>query len=256
MARTGTHDNRAAWPLIWTLLAGLALQPAYGQDRGASPYPPADRPWNSADYRALMDMVRSGQAPLPTLADPSGKAVFERMVNVENTALWMARKQELSAGVRMQEMAATLESVNALLMAYLSEAQKGKPYDREMAKLMIYVFTLTGMSIGVADEFMATMPKDDRYETRMAGLRQMQQGSRTVLAGMVQSIAETRFYSKASTLELVGSVVTHLPSFQRILTDQDRQDHLRRIGQQLGMTTDREVKSALMAMRDAIGKSH
>ena len=255
MARTGTHCNRAAWPLIWTLLAALALQPAYGQNRGSG-YPPADRPWNSTDYRGLMDIVRSGQAPLPTLADPSGKPVFERMISVQNTALWAARKQEMSAGVRLQEIAATLEAVNALLMAYLSEAQKGKPYDREMAKLMVYVFTLTGTSIGVADEFIATMPKDAKYETRMAGLRQMQQGHRTVLAGMVQSIAETQFYSKASTLDMVGSVVTHLPSFQRILTDQDRQDHLRRIGQQLGMTTDREVKSALMAMRDAIGKSH
>jgi hypothetical protein len=251
MAGTWTHYNRAAWPLIWTLLAALALQPAYGQDRGASPYPPADRLWNSADYRALMDIVGSGQAPLPTLADPSGKAVFGRMVNVENTALWRAPKP---AGAHMEEMAATLEAVNALLRAYMKEAQRGKPYEGELARLMVYIFTMTSMSIGVADEFIATIPKNDRYETRMAGLRQMQQGSRTVFAAMVQNIAETRFYSKASTLEMAGSVVTHVPSFQRILTDQDRQDHLRGIGRQLDMTTDGEVKSALMAMRDAIGK--
>ena len=254
MAHAATRFSWAAWPLICTLLAGLAVQSASAENRAAPPYPPADRPWSSTDYRGLVEMVKSGKVPLPTLADPSSKAVFERVVNVENTALWMARKKDMAVAARMPETLETLQSVNALTLNYVSEANKGKPYEREMAKLLVYSLTLISASIDLAHEFMATMPKDAKYETRMAGFRQMQQGNRGVLAGLGQSIAETKFYSKASTLEMAQSFVTHVPAFQSFLTDADRQDHLRRIEQQFDSTTDADVRAALMSMRAAIGK--
>lgn len=256
MAQAAQRFRWAGWPLICALLASLAVQPAGAENRATPAYPPADRPWNSVDYRGLIEIVKSGQAPLPTLADPASKAVFERMVDLDNTALWLARKKEMAMGARMPEMLATGESVSALLLNYWNEALKGKPYERELAKLLVYLLTLTSATIGLTDEFMPTIPKDDKYEIRMVGLRQMRVGSRTMLAGVVQSIAETKFYSKGSTLEMARGFVTHLPAFQPILTDPDRQDHLRRIGKQLDITTDHDVRAALMSMRDAIGKSN
>jgi hypothetical protein len=236
------------------LLAALAAQPAAAQKPADAPWPPADRPWGSADYRNLVDSVKSGRLPLPLLASPTSKPVFERIVRDQNVAHNLLRNKDMAATVRLQEVMATISATEVLLSLYLNEAQKGKPHERELAKLMIHMISLAGNSIGLADETMTTMPRDSKFGAREEGLRIMRQGARTIFAGIIQSISETGFFSKASTLEMARGVVIYLPSFQSTLTDADRQDHQRRIGQQIDATKDAEIKTALSQMRMAIGK--
>src|SRR5262245_49582687 len=67
--------------MIAAVVLLLAVQPALAQK---PVYPATDRAWSSADYRDLNELIKSGKAPLPALADPAGRPVFERMVNLQN----------------------------------------------------------------------------------------------------------------------------------------------------------------------------
>jgi hypothetical protein len=254
MVCSAGYFKAVRWLLATLFLAALVPQPAAAQKQADAPWPPADRPWASADYRNLVDSVNSGRLQLPLLASPTGKPVFERIVSDQNVAHNLLRNKDVAATARLQEVMATFDSTKVLLTLYLHEAQKGKPHERELAKLMVQMISLAGNGIGLADEIMATMPRDSKFAVREEGLRNMRQGARNIFAGIIQSISETEFYSKPSTLEMARGVVTYLPSFQSTLTDADRQEHQRRIDQQIDATRDAEIKTALSQMRKAFGK--
>ena len=63
------------------LAVALAVQSA---DAQGGRYPPADEAWDGTSYRAVVQRVESEGLPLPTLSNAATKAVFARMVNVDN----------------------------------------------------------------------------------------------------------------------------------------------------------------------------
>ena len=158
------------------------------------------------------------------------------------------------AGRANEILAILLLAVGLLLALYLDETKKGMPHERELAKLMVQMISLAGSSIVLADEGMATMPRDSGFATREYGLQTMRQGARQIFAGVIQSITETHFFSKASMLEMARGVVTNLPSLRSTLTDAERQEHQRRIGQLINDAKDTEIKAALVQMHEALGK--
>jgi hypothetical protein len=233
--------------LVWALV--LAGSPSAQQP--APTYPAADRAWSSADYRDLAELIKSG-VPLPALADPFGQAVFERIVSLQN--LELSRNKTLPLGSRIEEALTLLDRTKTLLVAYITKAQSGSPYERELARLQVFLMAEASLLLDLVDEFVPTIKRDEKYEVRMEGLAKMRQGIRTIMAGAVESAGETSFYSKASTLVLVQGIETYLPSFRPILTDQDRQDFSRRIGRQRGEATDPEVVAALTKLEEALGR--
>ena len=106
--------------------------------------------------------------------------------------------------------------------------------------------------LDIANEFIPTIPKDANYQKRMAGFEQMKSGMRTIMSGAIESVGETHFYSKDSTLELVQGIITYLPGLRSVLTDQDRQDFARRVGRQIDAATDVEIKAALARLQTAL----
>jgi hypothetical protein len=247
-----TMAQRPFYPIVCRTLALAALTavlmtPAFAQ--GSRQYPSSDRNWSSADYKDLDATVGAGTM-LPTLDDASGRAVFERMVNIHNFDI--VRNKSLPVASRLSEAIAMGNYAQKFLLAYLAEAQKGKPYDRELAKFQVFTLDYASALLAVADDFVPTIAHDERYETRMAGLAKMREGMRTIMTGVVESISETQFYSTASTIEMAQGVVAYLPSFRPVLSDQDRQDYARRIGRQMETTTDADVKAALGRLQTAL----
>lgn len=242
------------WVFAPLLMAVLFAQPAAAQKPADAPWPPVDRSWSSGDYRSLIENVKSGRLPLPLLTDPASKPVFERIVSDDNVANILPWNKQLPATVRLREVMGSLDAVGLLLALYLDETKKGKPHERELAKLMVQMISLAGSSIVLADEGMATMPRDSGFATREYGLQTMRQGARQIFAGVIQSITETHFFSKASMLEMARGVVTNLPSLRSTLTDAERQEHQRRIGQLINDAKDTEIKAALVQMHEALGK--
>lgn len=253
--RAARYFKAGRWLFAALLLIALLMQQAIAQNQADTLWPPTDRPWGSADYGNLVENIRAGRLPLPLLASPTGKPVFERIVSDQNTAHNLLRNKDMPATLRLREVTATLRATEVLLGLYLSEAQKGKRYERELAKLMVHMISLAGNAINLADEGMTTMPRDSETTAREDVLDAMREGARTVFAGVIHSISETRYFSKPSTLEMTHGILTYLPSFNSTLTDADRQEHQRSIGALIDRTRDAEVKAALLQMRDAIGKS-
>ncbi|MGF1619898.1 MAG: hypothetical protein ACFCUR_04720 [Rhodomicrobiaceae bacterium] len=248
MARIFKILKSSAWLL---LCVALAAQLANAQKR----YPSADGAWDATDYRALVERVERDGLALPTLSGEETKPVFERMINADNIPLRMGQNPELAITVRYQKLKPVLQPLHQLVTLYSSEAQKGKPYAAELARLMVYESRATGALVELGEPFLATFPKDARYQTYVALVEQMKSGAREVYSGLVTSMAETSLYSKSDILVMVKGALNALPSYHPILTDQDRQTLTGTLEKQISATSDPQLKTELTQLHDAIKHS-
>jgi hypothetical protein len=245
MGRLFKSLTSSAWLLVWIV---LAVQPANAQNR----YPAIEDKWDGTDYRAVVQRVKKDGLALPTLADAATKPVFERMVAADNIPLHMGLNKDLSVTIRFQRLDSALDPVHKLVVLYSDEAQKGKPYAKELASLMVYEAKISGALLNLSDPLLATLDKDARYHARVAELDKMKNDARQLFSGLVQGMTDTRLYSKPEILKMVGVALAELPAYQPILTNEDRQSHVQKLGQQISATADPELKKALTELRDAI----
>ena len=238
----------SAWLLLWAV---LAVQSANAQKR----YPSADDAWDGTDYRALVQRVERDGLALPTLSDSATKPVFDRMVNADNIPLRMGLNKELSIAIRFQKLDSALDPIHKLVILYLNETQKGKPYATELARLMVYESKVSGALLNLSEPLLSTLEKNARYQARVAELDKMKRDARQLYSDLVQRMTETRLYSKPDILKMIGGALDELPAYQPIFTNQDRQDLTQKLTQQISTTTDQELKKALTELRDAIEHS-
>jgi hypothetical protein len=236
----------SVWLLLW---GGLVVQSASAQ---GDSYPPADEPWDGASYRALVERVETKRLALPTLSNEATKLVFERMVNVDNIPLRMGLNRELSSTIRFQRLDGALDPIHKLVVLYLNETQKGKPYATELARLMVYESKVSAALLAVSEPYLSTLTTDKRYQVHVAYLDQVKSAARQLYSDLVQGMTETRRYSKSDILRIIGGALEGLPSHLPVFTDQDRLDLVQRLTQQISKTTDQELKKALTELRDAI----
>ena len=236
----------SVWLLLW---GGLAVQSANAQ---SGRYPPADEAWDGTSYRALIERVETEGLPLPTLSNSATKPVFERMVNVDNIPLRMGLNRDLSITIRFQRLNGALQPLHKLAVLYLNETQKGKPYARELARLMVYESKVVAALLDLSEPYLSTLAKDKRYQVHVAYLDQVKSGARQSYSSLVQGITETRLHSKSDILEMIEGALDGLPSYQPIFTSQDRRDLVQRLTRHISITTDQALKTALTRLRDAI----
>jgi hypothetical protein len=236
----------SVWLLLW---GGLAVQSANGQ---SGRYPADDEAWDGTSYRALVERVETEGLALPTLSNAATKLVFERMVNADNIPLRIGLNQALSTTMRFQKLDGALPPIHALVIHYSNETQKGKPYATELARLRVYESKVSAALLDLSEPFLATFPKDRRYQARVADLDQLKSGARQLYSDLVQAMTETRLYSKSDIREMIEGALDALPSYHPIFTNQDRRDLVQRLTQQISTTTDQELKKALTQLRDAI----
>jgi len=238
--------HASVWLLLW---GGLVVQSANAQN---GRYPPADEAWDGTSYRALVQRVEDEGLPLPTLSNSETKPVFERMVNVDNIPLRMGLNRDLSTTIRFQRLNSALPAIHKLVSLYSNETQKGKPYAQELARLMVYESKVAAALLDLSEPYLSTLAKDKRYQVHVAYLDQVKSGARQIYFGLVQGMAQTRLYPKSDIVKMIGAALDGLESNQSILTDQDRLDLVQRLTQQISVTTDRDLKTALTQLRDAI----
>ena len=236
----------SVWLLVW---GALAVQSANAQN---GRYPPADEAWDGTSYRALVQRVETEGLPLPTLSNSATKPIFERMVNVDNIPLRMGLNRDLSTTMRFQRLDSALQPIHKLVILYSNETQKGKPYAQELARLMIYESKISAALLDLSEPYLSTLTKDKRYQVHVAYLDEVKSGARQNYSGLVQGMTETRLYSKSDILKMIGAALDGLTSYQPIFTNQDRLNLVQRLTQQISVTTDQELKTALTLLRDAI----
>jgi hypothetical protein len=236
----------SAWLLLW---GGLAVQSANAQSER---YPAADEAWDGTSYRALVQRVETEGLPLPTLSSSVTRPVFERMVNVDNIPLRMGLNRDLSVTIRFQRLDSALPAIHKLVVLYSNETQKGKPYATELARLMVYEAKVSTALLDLSEPYLSTLTKDKRYQVHVDYLDQVKSGARRFYSDLVKGMTETRLYSKSDILEMIEGALDGLPSYQPIFTNEDRRDHVRKLTQQISITTDQRLKAALTQLRDAI----
>ena len=234
------------WLLLW---ASLALHSANAQ---TAQYPPDDEPWDGTSYRALVERVKTKGLALPTLSDAATKPVFERMVNVDNIPLRVGLNRSLSVTIRFQRLDSALQPIHKLAVLYLNETQMGKPYARELARLMVYESKVSAALLDLSEPYLSTLQTDKRYQVHVAYHDQVKSDARQLYSGLVRGMTDTRRYSKSDILKMIEGALDGLPSYQPIFADQDRLDLVEMLTQQISKTTDRELKTALTDLRDSI----
>jgi hypothetical protein len=238
--------TRSACLALWVVLAAQSANAQSGR------YPPADEAWDGTSYRAVVQRVETEGLPLPTLSNAATKAVFERMVNADNIPLRMGLNQALSVTIRFQRLDGALDPIHKLVVLYLNEAQKGKPYATELARLMVYESRVCAALLELSEPYLATLSKDKRYQVHVAYLDQVKNDARQLYANLVRGMTETSRYSKSDILEMIEGALDGLPSYQPIFTSQDRRDLVQKLTQQISITPDEALKKALGGLRDAI----
>ena len=233
----------------WLLLAVvMAVPSANAQKR----YPSVDEAWDATDYRAMVQRIENDGLELPTLSGEGTKPVFERMVDADNIPLRMGLNSELSVTVRYQKLRPILQPLRQLITLYSNEAQKGKPYASELARLMVYESQATAVLLDIGEPYLATFKMDARYKSYVALLDKMKSDARELYTGLVKSMTETSRYSKSDILVMSKGAFNALPSYQPIFTDQDRRDLTQKLTKHISTTTDQEIKTALTELNEAI----
>jgi hypothetical protein len=235
------------WLLVWGALAVQSVNAQTG-----SGYPPDDEPWDGTSYRAVVQRVETAGLALPTLSNAATKLVFERMVNVDNIPLRMGLNRELSTTIRFQRLDSALQPVHKLVVLYLNETKKGKPYATELAKLMVYEAKISAALLELSQPYLATLENNKRYQLHVEYLDQVKKGARQLYSDLVEGMTEANRHSKSDILELIEGALDGLPAHQPILTKEDRQDLVRRLTQKISKTTDQDLKKALTQLRDSI----
>lgn len=226
----------------------LAIQSANAQKR----YPSVDDAWDATDYRALVERVERDGLELPTLSGEATKPVFERMVNADNIPFRMGQNTKLSITVRYQKLEPILQPLQQLVVLYSNEAEKGKPYGKEIAKLLVYETKAAAALLEINEPYLETFKEDKRYRTHVALMDEMKASARQLYSELVKRMTETSFYSKSDILDMTRGALNSLSSYHTIFTAQDRQDLTKTLKQQIAAASDGEIKKALTELHDAI----
>lgn len=193
--------------------------------------PATDRVWDGDAYQKAAEAVISENVPLPKLSDPHGKRVIDRFTNREN--LKSIGNGELSMNLRLQDFIGQLSGVAGVLNLYAEKiSNPGDPDDvhAETASLMAFSLHVAAEGIDLVEEFLPTIPKDEYYEKKMAGLEQMKSGLTQMFSGAMESLSED-VYSKEDIHLMLEAMNETLPGFAPMFTAEFRQEVKYQLGE-------------------------
>jgi hypothetical protein len=195
------------------LCAVLLVATAHGQKLVEAGFPALDREWNGKDYETVASLLKDGKVPLPTLATPEGQRFLQRLTSPEN--LSFARNKDLPIGARLGDFARLMVNANLILMRYVVVANQNVNVHAETTMQMCFALRIAETGVNLVEEFLPSLPKDDKYETRMAGLRKTYSGMTTLFGGAETSLGEATFYSPDDLSSLLQSMAEVLPTVKK-----------------------------------------
>ena len=178
--------------------------------------PASDREWNGGDYVATFQTIQTRKVPLPLLEDKFGKQIIDRLTNTKNFAL--NKNKGLPLNQRLGDYLQIQQGLNSILKVYVTQANQGKDLHRESAAILAFSLRVAALGVELVNEFIPTIPKDDKYEVRMQGLKQMYAGLTTSFAGAVTSLSETKFYSDDDLTIILTAMHATLPILKQGFT--------------------------------------
>jgi len=204
-----------------------------------------DQTWIGVDYERAAQAIITAKIPLPTFKDSRGKAVLKRIVSDENLAF--IQNKDLSATSRMENFMLMQSSMSALLGHYVTIANQGKvAVPDELIAFYSFMLRTAASGIGLTDEFLAAIPKDDKYESRIDSLKKLQVSIVGMLVGAEMTLNED-YYSKRNRNDLLLVISETLPRFKPILPTEFKIEYRVKLEQQKKKFKDK--KSLLLLTR-------
>lgn len=209
-----------------------------------------DQPWIGTDYERAAQAIITAKIPLPTFKDSRGKAVLKRIVSEENLAF--IQNKDLSVTSRMENFMLMQSSLSALLGHYVTIANQGKvSVPDELIAFYGFMLQTAASGIGLTDEYLAAIPKDDKYESRIDSLKKLQVGILSMLAGAEMTLNEN-YYSKRNRHDLLLVISETLPRFKPILPNEFKIEYRVKLVQQKKNFKDKQSLQLLNQMTELL----
>ena len=171
-----------------------------------------DREWRGSDYQLAAGAFTAGKVGLPRFSDKQGRTLLERLTATGNFAFY--RDKTLPLAMRMEDFLKLQEAANSISKLYLGSAIKGEDVHKEMGRMMAFSLYTAALGIELVDEFIPTIPRDDKYDTRMDGVKRMRSGLTTMFVGAETSLFDRKFYSSDDLSTLLEAMASTLPHFK------------------------------------------
>jgi hypothetical protein len=209
--------------------------------------PAVSRAWSGTDYERAVEILSSGKIGLPRFADPQGAALLRRMTSTENFTL--QRDKKLPMQTRMEDYLKMYQGSASLLRLYYSEpAIAGVGAHQELAAFLAFLLQGAALGAELTDEFMPAMPKDDQYETRMAGLKQMHTGMTQIFVGAEQALGDRKAFSADDRSVILRAMESTLPRLKTAFPEDVRIELRKKLEEDKTRFTGQEDLQRLSAM--------
>lgn len=176
-----------------------------------------DREWRGQDYGRAAQILASKKVPLPRLSDKQEKVLLQRLTSTENLEFYKNRTLPVSS--RLQDFFSLQEGVNSIVNLYLAAVDRGENMKGEMVRVTAFMLHAWAAGAELVDEFLPTIPRDEKYEIRMDGLRKMYLGMMTVFSGIETSLGERRIYAAEHLSILLEAMASTLPKFKKAFSE-------------------------------------
>lgn len=204
-------------PLVIVILFAAQLAVSATAMAETNPYleagiPAPTRKWFGPDYKQTVEVLTAGKVPLPRLSDPQGAVILRRITSTDNLSL--ERNESLPLTVRMQDFLQVQQAATAISKLYLG-AMTREDYRPELARLTAFVLHTSAQGVDLAEEILPTIPKDEKYATRMEGLRRMNEGLTTTFVAAERMLTEQNGFSAPDLSALLDAMATTLPRLKK-----------------------------------------
>ena len=175
--------------------------------------PALSREWTGEDYLQVSKVLAQGRLPLPRVADETGRRFIQRLTDIENLSLFQNRTLPLQN--RMPNFLSLMQAAGAISKQYLAASNQGIEVHEELALQQAFELRVAATGMELMEEFVPTIPKDEKYEVRMAGVKQAISGLTSMYVGAEMSLSETRLYTPADLTVLLKAMAETLPVVQK-----------------------------------------
>jgi hypothetical protein len=217
--------------------------------------PSPDRMWTSEDYsqaaRVLKSIAEKDVHELPRYNSRTSGKLFERISSRENLATILDKN--LSLDTRLPLAIGYVDGLKQTLMIYLEPSARGTILDAEMGELMGLMLRWSREVMDLANEFMASLPKDDsNLAVRQEGFARMKNGLVTTFNGAIISLGETNIYRTSVRIRLCGYLEETLPPVIQEFPASVRTEIPLRVKRMQVSESDEQMKKSLADLHQAI----
>ena len=163
--------------------------------------------WTSRDYVDLYFRHYNGRVPLPHLRDEAQKVLFNHLIDPGNITRIV--EAPVSNDEKLRQLRIILAVLGAYRAAYNVAVIVGEPLAQELTLVQVH-------TLEVADavaKLVRLSSADEGSSTAWA----------TLVAGVIESVGDSKVYSAAQRTIMADAVALHYPSIAAVLAEDERQ---------------------------------